>query len=213
MKNITFVVKWKYYLKDELRTFSIFFTLRFVFSFHTREVCTVTSGFRSMWNQKAVVNWTVVSPDWRLLPFARLLLVQHSIHTGAQWRAFYRLFHFLFGLLTQGTSSHWSVSHFNLFLNRHLNRESKAIGKAILVWHRCSPVTLALLLCTCLPSYILAECHMSHADIPRRNFDESASHIFLSKALLLLHIDMHTFGPHLQTCKINYMEVMLKYDH
>lgn len=29
----------------------------------------------------------------------------------------------------QGTSSNWSVSHFNLFLNRHLNRESKAIWK------------------------------------------------------------------------------------
>lgn len=35
--------------------------------------------------------------------------------------------------LIQGTSSHWAVSHFNLFLNRHLNRESQAIWKAILV--------------------------------------------------------------------------------
>lgn len=35
--------------------------------------------------------------------------------------------------LIQGTSSHWAVSHSNLFLNRHLNRESQAIWKAILV--------------------------------------------------------------------------------
>lgn len=55
---------------------------------------------------------------------------------------------------------------------------------------------------------------MSHGYIPGRNFEELAFHIFLSEVLLLLlYIDTYTFGPHLQTCKSNYMEVMLKYDH